>query len=107
LCLFWARSIFVLLPLVIAFHLGTWATMDTGPYMTLWYLWIVFVPIDRIPAFVRAVAPRWWLLLPFGVFALAMVAIVAWVIQSVVPAWAIAVAAAITVVAVVLGRAEH
>jgi hypothetical protein len=34
---------------VTGFHLGTWVTMDTGPYITLWYVvWIAFLPLERL-----------------------------------------------------------
>ena len=37
------------LPAAVGFHVATWQTMDTGPYMTLWFLLIAFLPLERIP----------------------------------------------------------
>ena len=42
----------IYLPGLVAFHVGTWQTMDTGPYMTLWFALICFLPLERIPAWV-------------------------------------------------------
>lgn len=42
------------LPSAVLFHLATWKTMDTGPYMTLWFLLIAFLPLERIPGWLRA-----------------------------------------------------
>ena len=53
----------VILPAAILFHLGTWKTMDTGPYITLWFLHIVFLPLEELPsranAFINA-RPGWF-----------------------------------------------
>ena len=51
--LVWPRLAWFFVPAVIGFHLGTWATMDTGPYMTLWFFLVVFVPLDRVPHWTR------------------------------------------------------
>ena len=48
------RARWIYLPAAVGFHLGTWATMDTGPYVTLWFLLIAFVPLERIPAWLAA-----------------------------------------------------
>ena len=37
------------LPAAASFHLTTWHTMDTGPYVTLWYLLIAYVALERVP----------------------------------------------------------
>jgi hypothetical protein len=44
--LVWPRLAVFFVPAALAFHVGTWATMDTGPYMTLWYFLIAFLPFD-------------------------------------------------------------
>lgn len=51
----WPRLGWLLLPAATGFHLMTWLTMDTGPYLRLWLLLFVFVPMERIPAAMR----RW------------------------------------------------
>lgn len=40
----------VWLPATVGFHLTTWLAMDTGPYITLWFLLIAFMPLEQIPA---------------------------------------------------------
>jgi hypothetical protein len=47
-------------PAVIAFHLVSWKTMDTGPFLTLWFTLAAFVPLERIVRreFWLATAPR-------------------------------------------------
>jgi len=53
LCLWFVRVRWVLVPLLTGFHFATWATMDTGPYLTLWYLLVAFVPLDLVPGWLR------------------------------------------------------
>ncbi|HEU4418977.1 MAG TPA: HTTM domain-containing protein [Planctomycetota bacterium] len=48
--LVWPRTGWFFLPAATAFHLLTWKTMDTGPYMRVWLLLFAFVPMERIPA---------------------------------------------------------
>jgi hypothetical protein len=50
----WPASRWFFLPAALLFHLGTWWTMDTGPYVTLWLCLIAFLPLERIPAWTRA-----------------------------------------------------
>ncbi len=38
------------LPAATSFHLMTWKTMDTGPYMRVWLLLPAFVPLESVPA---------------------------------------------------------
>ena len=97
LCLWWPRLLWAFLPLLIGFHLGTWATMDTGPYLTLWYLWIAFVPLDRLPAWAAAEwsRRRWWVLL-VAAAAAGCLAVVGYVMVTVVPWWMLALAVAAT-----------
>jgi hypothetical protein len=45
-------------PAAASFHLLTWKTMDTGPYLTLWLTLASFVPLEAVPGFVRARATR-------------------------------------------------
>lgn len=40
------------LPGAVSFHMGTWATMDTGPYITLWFLLVAFLALERVPLWV-------------------------------------------------------
>lgn len=49
LVLFFPASRWFFLPSVVAFHLATGWTMDTGPYMSLWLLLIAFLPLERLP----------------------------------------------------------
>ncbi len=49
------RLRWVFLPLAVSFHLVTWATMDTGPYMRLWLLVAAFLPLEQVPVTLR----RW------------------------------------------------
>lgn len=56
LALFLPAARWVLLPAAVGFHVTTWFAMDTGPYMTLWFLLIAFLPLERIPAWLHA---RW------------------------------------------------
>jgi hypothetical protein len=86
----WPASRWFFLPAATAFHLMTWQTMDTGPYMRVWLLLWAFVPLERVPATFAA-----WLrsgivaaaatVLAFGAYA-ALVFVVA---NEVVPAWAL------------------
>lgn len=54
LALFLPRLRWFYVPAAIAFHLLTWKTMDTGPYLTLWFTLASFVALEEVPAFVRA-----------------------------------------------------
>ncbi len=38
------------LPMAVVFHLLSWATMDTGPFLTLWFPIAAFLPLEQIPA---------------------------------------------------------
>jgi predicted DCC family thiol-disulfide oxidoreductase YuxK len=53
---FFPRLLWVFLPGAVVFHLSTWQTMDTGPYMTLWFALIAFLALERVPAWM-AVKP--------------------------------------------------
>jgi len=46
----WPRTRWFFLPAALAFHLMTWKTMDTGPFMRVWLMLFAFVPMERIPA---------------------------------------------------------
>lgn len=76
----WPASRWFFLPAATGFHLMTWMTMDTGPYMRVWLLLFVFTPMERIPAWLRQrlTGPR----VPAVATALALVAI-AWLIGGV------------------------
>lgn len=52
----WTRWFF--LPAATAFHLLTWQTMDTGPYMRVWLLLWVFVPLEQVPAWLCQLVRR-------------------------------------------------
>lgn len=78
------------LPMAITFHLITWATMDTGPYMRLWILLAVFLPLERVPAIVRGwLQGRWWQAVPAALVAVGLPALVIWIVSIVVPGWAL------------------
>jgi hypothetical protein len=86
----WPRACWFFLPAATSFHLLTWQTMDTGPFMTVWLLLWVFVPLERVPA----VLARWWRVRPWlGAVALALllayVALVIAVAGDVLPRWAL------------------
>lgn len=52
----------VFIPLAVAFHVMTWKTMSTGPFLTLWFTLACFVPWERTPAFLSArvlAGPAW------------------------------------------------
>jgi hypothetical protein len=50
LVLVWPRSRWFFLPAAMGFHLMTWMTMDTGPYMRVWLMLFAFVSLERLPA---------------------------------------------------------
>jgi len=52
----WPRARWFYLPAAVGFHLTTWWSMDTGPYITLWLLLVAFLPLERVP---RWVASAW------------------------------------------------
>lgn len=105
LVLFWPRARWFFLPAATAFHLMTWKTMDTGPYMRLWLLLWAFVPLERVPQVLANVLRR-GPLVAAGVWlpALAYAALVAWVASNVVPWWALAATAALLLGAVMRAR---
>ncbi len=41
-------------PLGVLFHLLAWKTMDTGPFLTLWFTLAAFVHLERVPGFLGA-----------------------------------------------------
>lgn len=51
--LFWPAARWYYLPTAVVFHLATWWTMDTGPYIALWLLLVAFLPLERVPSWVR------------------------------------------------------
>ena len=87
LALFWHRSRWFFLPMATLFHLMTWMTMDTGPYMRVWLMLFAFVALERVPGALRA-----WLrggvasAVAASVAALSFVALVAYVLSQAV-AW--------------------
>lgn len=40
-------------PMAVLFHVFSWQTMETGPFMTLWLTLASFVELDKVPAFVE------------------------------------------------------
>jgi predicted DCC family thiol-disulfide oxidoreductase YuxK len=40
-------------PMGAVFHLLSWMTMATGPFVSLWFTLVSFVELDRVPAFVK------------------------------------------------------
>ncbi|MFT4512988.1 MAG: hypothetical protein ACI89X_002911 [Planctomycetota bacterium] len=85
LVLIWPRSRWFFLPFATIFHLMTWKTMDTGPYMRLWLLLWAFVAIEEVPGTLR----RWiagggvraWLTMLGGI---AYMALIFWVARGIV-----------------------
>jgi hypothetical protein len=49
LALFVPSTRWFFLPMGIVFHLLAWATMDTGPFLTLWFPFAAFLPLEQIP----------------------------------------------------------
>jgi hypothetical protein len=54
LILFFPRLRWLYLPGAVAFHVGTWHTMDTGPYITLWFTLLAFLPLEQVPGWFHA-----------------------------------------------------
>lgn len=53
LAIFWRPSRWFFLPMGVVFHLMTWKTMATSPFLTLWFCLAAFVHLERAPAFLR------------------------------------------------------
>lgn len=51
--MFLPRLRWIYLPAAISFHLATWLSMGGAHYITLWFMMIAFLPLERIPAWVR------------------------------------------------------
>jgi predicted DCC family thiol-disulfide oxidoreductase YuxK len=49
----WRPLLWYFVPAATTFHLITWQTMDTGPYMRLWFTMVAFLPLERVPATLR------------------------------------------------------
>jgi len=68
-------------PMGAAFHLLSWMTMSTGPFVSLWFTLAAFIELEKVPAFVRrhvtSGAPAMRVLWAFLVFDSA--AFVAWI----------------------------
>jgi hypothetical protein len=87
--LVWPAARWYYLPASVAFHLATWWTMDTGPYITLWLLLVAFLPLERVPSWVaepwrrgaRAAA------LARGLVALVPATLVLWILWFYFPGW--------------------
>ncbi|MBL9078943.1 MAG: HTTM domain-containing protein [Planctomycetes bacterium] len=90
LVLFWPRARWFFLPAATGFHLMTWQTMDTGPYMRLWLLLWAFVPLEQVPTALarglrRGVVAAVAIAVPVVLYA----ALVVHVASEVVPGWAL------------------
>jgi hypothetical protein len=108
LCLWWPRSAWFFVPALTAFHFGTWATMDTGPYMTLWFLMIAFVPLDQAWGWLRgALRDRRLAGVATLTWSLAMLTVVVQVMARVVPLPWLLTAAGITVALLRWDAAAH
>jgi predicted DCC family thiol-disulfide oxidoreductase YuxK len=72
------------------FHLMTWKTMDTGPYLRLWLLLFAFVPMERVPSAMRGwlTGGGWRAVLAFAAAILPPVLVVS-IVDVVVPTWAL------------------
>jgi len=108
LVIFWPRSRWFFLPAAMSFHLMTWMTMDTGPYMRVWLLLFVFTPMEQIPEWLRRrlSGPKG----PAAVVALAVL-VYCWLVGGValsgVPLWGVLALAAVLVVSFVRYCAAH
>ncbi len=82
---------FFYLPMATFFHLMTWLTMDTGPYITLWLtLLSAFVFLDTAPVRMRTWLweGRWWKRCASLVLAFVPASLVLWILFGVLPlAW--------------------
>lgn len=46
------RLLWLYVPALTGFHLTTWMTMNTGPYMGAWFCMVAFLPLEQVPG--------WW-----------------------------------------------
>jgi len=60
-------------PMGVVFHLLSWMTMSTGPFVNLWFTLSSFIELEKVPAFVRrhvtsgpGLLRALWALLAFG-----------------------------------------
>ncbi|MFK7743292.1 MAG: HTTM domain-containing protein [Planctomycetota bacterium] len=60
LVLIWPKSRWFFLPAAMSFHLMTWMTMDTGPYMRVWLMLWAFVPLEKVPSALLQALRRGW-----------------------------------------------
>jgi hypothetical protein len=51
--LLWRPLAWFCLPAVVGNHVVNWMTMDTGPYASLWFLTVAFLPLERVPEWIR------------------------------------------------------
>jgi len=79
--LFVPRLRWFYLPAAVGFHMMTWQTMGTGPYMGLWITLAAFVPWDRVPEFLHQHVGRgaWPLRLFWTVATAAAAGLVGWI----------------------------
>jgi len=47
------RLVRVYIPASVLFHLIAWKTIETSPFLTLWLLLCCFVPLERVPTWLR------------------------------------------------------
>jgi hypothetical protein len=88
--LLWPRAAWFFVPAATSFHLMTWATMDTGPYMRVWLLLFAFVPLEEVPtALRRACLERGVAGVVPTTVVIAYVGLVGWVANRVIPTWAL------------------
>lgn len=85
---FWPRLLWFFIPVATSFHLITWATMDTGPYMRLWFAMCAFLPLESVPKYLRSWLRTWkW---PFVVLLILVPSALVWcVLARVIPVWAL------------------
>lgn len=76
-------------PMGVLFHLLAWKTMDTGPFLTLWFTLAAFVHLERIPAFLgaRLRSGRLVTRLVWGAATLAALGVILAIYFAMVPAW--------------------
>lgn len=53
LVLVWPRLAWLYVPAMTAFHLTTWKTMHTGPYVCLWFTLSAFLPLESLCSYLR------------------------------------------------------
>lgn len=88
--LIFPRLAWFYLPSVVLFHLSTWWAMDTGPYMTLWFCGVAFLPLERVPDWIGRGLRAGWLRRAFTVgLSLVVGSGCLWLLYTTLPSWSL------------------